>query len=646
MKRLSPKQTAALYLLKEGEEYRSYFFRRAASLVWFHALKSEGYFGRTNNPPPKETAKGDGYVIPHWPILDYLEKASKECDKPENSEYANGIMQIIRDVTRPTDGEKTDNPRTWWYFAKILANLPTDVIGLEDIELVADWVDSRFDTSPLGIEIGKSLLPKLLQSPFEDDWIKAAKLVGIVTQMSWVKREYPSGKVEKELRTAVDSYGLRGLFAKNSGLLGEKCGKEVVETLRARLAQEWGTTLGDSYSYIWRPAIEEHQFNQGEDRPKNVLVSALRDVLLAYAKARPEEAGDTLRGLLGQDLFVVKRIALHVLNEQFNAQKDIFWGVLKPELFETNLRHELFELLKRHFRGFSADEQTKVMETIETLTVRLPEEEGRDLYDARLRLEWLEAIRGQGNSRADGLYGKYLAIVRYPSEHPEFISYTETRSGEIKPLSVEEFLTFSVPEIVTYLDAFRESGGWGDPTEEGLAELLEDVVEQKPEMFENELASFLETSPLYQYSILRAFEKLWDNKRLINWGKILDFCLSIIIPEKFWQQSGQTKKSGWPFTPEWILSGICGLIEKGVRNDEWAFDETHLPVARRIILHILEKQPATAEGKEEDAVGEAMNTAKGRCLMALVNYSLREARLSHNRENDHVEFWNAIQPVF
>jgi hypothetical protein len=32
--------------------------------------------------------------------------------------------------------------------------------------------------------------------------------------------------------------------------------------------------------------------------------------------------------------------------------------------------------------------------------------------------------------------------------------------------------------------------------------------------------------------------------------------------------------------------------------------------------------------------------------MALVNYSLRQARLSDKRENNHEVFWDRIQPVF
>lgn len=634
----------ALRFIRRGPEYASYFFGRLEKKGWIPHLISSGLPGL--NPPPIEEARSMRPHAPFWAFLLYLERVSAQCVPSQDNDCAERLMRIIRDITRPRDGKKVDNARTWWYLATILANLPTEVIKREDIDMVRVWLGTSLGVSPVGMEIGKSLLPKLLQSPSEEDWRKAADLVGIATKVISVERVYGSGRVERELRTAVDSYSLRELFSTNAVLLGERCGREVAQILIARLGCDWGAALGDSYSYIWRPAIEDHQFNRGQNRPKNVLVSALRDVLLSYTRARPEQATQTLRGLLNQELIIVKRIALHVLNEHFGAQNDVFWEALAPRLFELHFRHEMFELLSRHFRDFSASHQNRVIEIINALKVEVPEKEETGSQNARLRLEWLEAVRRRGNERADGLYAEYLAAVRYAPDHPEFVSYIEVRAGETRPLSVETFLSFAVPEIVSYLKTFRETGAWGEPTEEGLAELLEDAVDHNPEMFEGDLNQFLEVQPLYQYSILRGFERLWEGRRLIDWSEILKFCRSIVLADTFWQQNAQPKASDGESKTGWVLSCICSLIEKGVRDDGWAFDEAHLPAAEEVIRLILEKQPASAVGREEDALGEAMNTVKGRCLMALFNYSLRQARLSDKRCGDHKAFWERIHAVF
>ena len=49
---------------------------------------------------------------------------------------------------------------------------------------------------------------------------------------------------------------------------------------------------------------------------------------------------------------------------------------------------------------------------------------------------------------------------------------------------------------------------------------------------------------------------------------------------------------------------------------------------------------------ERDALTHAMNTARGRCLEALIEYSLRHARILDDRKQDKNLFWERIRPVF
>lgn len=632
-------------LCGKGPEYASYFFRKLDRKVWLHHLKPFQFF-RTNPAPVESPEQAGLFKIPHWPVLDYLETVSTQCQNPEDRQYAEELMQIMRQVTRPRDGEKADNSRTWWYFTKIMANLPTDMITLADIELVSDWLDSRFKTTLVDAELGRSLLPKFLNSPRPEDWKKAAKLVEITTRITWVERKYGEGNVERKPYSAVGDYWLRELFRANREALGEKCGLEMVELLRGRLSEVLSPDKGGLYSYIWRPAIEDHTQNLSVDRVQDTLISALRDILLVCAKTKGGEAEAILRSLLQDDLPILKRNGLYVVNQLYDLHQGLFWEVLGPELFDINLQHELFDLLQVHFRHFKGDEQDRVIDTIAQLTKDWKEGTDKNLLDAQLRLDWLQAISGQGNDRADELYVEYLKIARRPSDHPEFPSYTEGGLGEVRPCSVEDLLTKSVPEIVEYLSSFEGKRGWRTPSEEGLAEVLADAVKQKPDKFDTELSSFLGIKVTYQYAILRAFEDLWNGKKRINWGKILEFCLSIITPEEFWVANAESEHSGMRPTPSWLTSTISGLIEIGVKNDEWAFEDKYLPLAEEIILRILEKEPPTAATTDRDALTRAMNTARGRCLLTLLNYCLRQARLYGKRKKDRSAFWRHIQFVF
>lgn len=634
----------AIRFCKKGEEYGNYFFRKLKAKDWIWYLKPYDFFRR--NPAPVESEKQTGlYLIPHWPVLDYLERISKECSGIEDRQYAEELMQIIRSVTRASREEKADNYKTYWYFVKIMANLPVDIIKLDDIRLVEDWVDSRFKTGLLGRELGKTLLPKLLQNTHDEDLEKAERLIDIVSQIKWVERSYDENGSEKVPQSAIYAFELDELFRKNLILLGEKCGKKVVEILTARL-QEVTTDKNNDYSYIWRPAIEDHAQNHSKTEIKQIIISALRDVLLSYAKNKNENAVNTIRTLLSDKLHIIKRTALYAINMFYDSYHDLFWSVLDHEMFNINLQHELFALLKKHFRDFTEVQKNRTIDMMDALTGDLREGTDKSMPDADLRLTWLQAIRGEGSDRGDRLYEKYLRIVKHPKEHPEFPSYTVSFVGEVSPRTTEELLNMSISEIVSYLESFRESGYWGAPTEEGLAEILKDAVKQKPDKFEGHLPAFLKVKETYQYVIIRAFESLWSEKKIIDWEKVLSFCQLIVLPDEFWQQDKATSGPARRAAPSRISSAISDLIRTGVHSDEWAFDEKLLPIAEKIVLRILQKEISTASGGDGDALNEAINTPRGRCVEALFSYSLRQARIADKRDGNHDLFWQHIQPVF
>jgi len=634
---------SAIDLCRRGEEYANYFFRRLKNKEWISHLKAFRFF--QGNPDPVEDPKQRGYfAIPFWPVVDYLEAVSKECEKPENRELALEIMQIIREVTRPKDAKKADNYRTWWYFIKIMANLPTDVITLEDIDLLGEWVASNFSTTLVGDELGKTFLPKLLASNERGDWNKAAKVVEIITRIRWVERKY-GDSVERVGHAAIDLYWLRELFKKNAFQLGERCRTAVVGVLKARVQEVVNSK--DRYSYVWRPAIESHHQNIGQNDVRNMFISALRDVLLGYSKSSDEEVKQVLRALLHDDLCVLKRLGLFTLGERFEIHGELFWEVLSPALFDSNLAHELYNLLAKNFKNFPPERQNQVLDIIENLARDWRKDEDKALLDARLRLKWLHSLKGQGSDEADKLYEAYLGIAKSPPEHPEFAAYVQ--GGVVPntpPCSVDELLSKSVSEIVEYLNVFKESGEWRAPTEEGLGETLKEAVKRIPAKFEDELGLFLKARQSYSYYLLRALEELWGGRNPINWEKTLKFCLAIIESKGFQEAADEKQVGDLAPTRSWITSAICSLIEAGVKNDEWAFDEQYLDLAESIITQILENEPPTVKEDSADYFGHAINTPKGRSIEALFNYALRKVRLLSKRNEDRMPFWKHIQPLF
>jgi len=205
-----------------------YFFKKVHSISWFIPLKNKGYFSSMIAPDKKEVDNSGSFIVPYWNVLDYLERISVQMAESENKKYIPPLLEIMIDVTN--NGPK-DNYRTWWYFVKIIANLPNEFTTNEIINLIPTWLGSEFDTSMPGKEIGDRLLPKFLSSDNEEDINKAELIIKHLTTLKEIpfeqmQNEYLSKK--ESCKTLVDTYWLKDAFDNNSKLITEKCSNKVL----------------------------------------------------------------------------------------------------------------------------------------------------------------------------------------------------------------------------------------------------------------------------------------------------------------------------------------------------------------------------------------------------------------------------------
>ena len=641
---LTPEQLAALRLIDEGEEYAAYFFKRAKGLHWFEPLRERGHFSPEKNPEPRESGEKGFYTVPHWPALDYLERVSVEAGRVPDRRYALALMEILRGVTRPPGAERVDNNRTWWYFTKILANLPSDVVRDEDIELVGDWLSGRFDSTLVGAEIGERLISRYISSPLATDWKRAARIVAIATEIRTARLRKNGDLGDDERRTAVAPYWLADLFRRNAHGLGERCGKETTEVIVQRLEQL--STNDKQYSYIWRPTIEADA-RETEDDSRGVLVSGLRDVMLAYAGTEEREVvASVLRRVLRHSDPIVQRVGIYVVGENYHVWEELFWEMLSAEMLqEENYRHELYALLNKRFVAFDEAKQRRLLTVIESLSPEGAEDGRRALAAASVRVRWLHAISGQGNVGVDRSYGRDVAMLGGPPEDPDRTAHVEAGFWtEPTPVPTAELLAWDIPSIVRYVAEFRPTGGFRSPSVDGLGDALQRAIEQQPQKFEPELTRFLGLSIPYQHAIVAGFREVWVSRRPINWQVVLEYCLSLVENHVFWQ-APHDDLHHTRVRREWVSTEISRLIKAGTGNDDWAFEDSALPMSEQIILRLLANEMSTAKG-EGDALTEAINTAKGAAIEALFVHALRQARTDERRKADRAPGWARLQPAF
>lgn len=245
--------TEIFQLIRNDEHFGNHFFKKLSTVKWFDPLKEKDYFSPEKAPGFVEAEEKGTYKIPVWNVLQYLERVSEQVNVVENEGFIDELLGIIKNVTNYhiEHNKKLDNYRTWWFFVKILLNIPNDKISDDIIKLLPTWLDSKFDTTLQGSDIARKLLPKFLNSNNSDDWKKAEKIIEYITNIKWVplpkERTELVGEKEKP-KTILNTHWLLDTFKKKAVAVkvGENCSEKIIFILANRIKE------------IFRKEFKEH----------------------------------------------------------------------------------------------------------------------------------------------------------------------------------------------------------------------------------------------------------------------------------------------------------------------------------------------------------------------------------------------------
>lgn len=145
---------------------------------WFNFLKVEGFFDPESNPDPIQDSKG--FQIPYWESLSYLEKLSIQIKDGKEMNLIDGLIDVIKNVSE----NPKDNYKTWYWFIKILGNIPNEKVSIEILNFIPVWLSGNFDTMLQTSEICDNLLPKFLnEEPTSVDIQKADIILNHIFQV-------------------------------------------------------------------------------------------------------------------------------------------------------------------------------------------------------------------------------------------------------------------------------------------------------------------------------------------------------------------------------------------------------------------------------------------------------------------------------
>ncbi|MCZ6674631.1 MAG: SIR2 family protein [Verrucomicrobia bacterium] len=609
-------------LIKNDKSLEDYFFQKVSGADWLNEIRARNYFDPALNPEPVEVPDNPGsFTVPHWNVLGYLEKVASESNK-DDEEVLDALMEIVRSISdyRAGDGRRIQNYGTDWAITKILGKVPSASLEMKDFDRIAVFLDSDWRTDMTGPEIGISLLPKVLSYGNPEF---AAKLFSVALGYKWETR---SGS--EEAAPLIDKFWLGQLLEKHlssvSKIVPIEVAGHVIGTINEIIEhEEW------SFTVIGISSIEDLPLDGHFRSYERFLARVLRDCLLSAAEIAVEQAKPIVSSLLESDHDFFRRVALHVIDKNWDKFNQEFWSKPKDELFDREtLGRELRELSSHNFDSFTSEQKTTWLDWIHQGPEIDPDDvfdiqEDRDRYMARWRLRWLSPLREFDNERIRLLLEESTQTLGVPLmdvDESDSAGFTLTHVVSGFPRIAEELSQMTTSEIVERLRETPESQQLMDQYD--LNRGLQNTVESDPHRFANDLSKFAPLNGNYQLAVLTGLVNAWKEGRSFEWSPVFNYCIASLSGDEFWQGFADD------VVKQQIVSQIADLITEGTRDDHHAYGDSHFAVTETLIHIMLERIPSRIE-EFSDLDIAALNSPLGRAFTAAVNYSLRLARINN-----------------
>ncbi|MCI0408113.1 MAG: hypothetical protein L0191_06025 [Acidobacteria bacterium] len=610
-----------------------YFFDKLTSAAWLEPLRAEGFF---RHPPEPDRDQERGTIrFPLWPDSRYLARMAAVA--PET------VLEVALQIP------DTENVRVHQDLADAALAMPAD-LAPKLVPKAKAWMESPYQLL-LPEKLGRLVGHLARGGQAEAALDLARSLLAVLPEAG--AREAGAGEsypVAPEARARFEPWYYEQILRKNIPDLVLAVPGEALSVLcdlldsTIRLSRRDQAHDGpEDYSYIWRPAIEDHEQNHPH-RVRDFLVSAVRDAAEQIARADPRKVPALVERLEGRrpPWHVFQRITLHLLRIFPDAAPALVAEHLTdPRRFdETGLWHEYALLARDRFRHLSPPDQAKILGWIEEgpdrekfmeraeeeLTGRRSTQEDFERFANAWRLKRLARLRDSLPLEWRGRYEELVSQLGEP-EHPEFASYTSSWVGPTSPKSAQDLSSMSVEQVVAFLRSWQPSGEDMSPSPEGLGRQLTPLVASDPARFAAEVARFQGLDPTYVRAFLSGLRDAVRQSRAFSWPQVLRLCRWVVdqlreIPGR--KSEYRDLDPGWV----WTRKTIGDLLSAGFADGpaETPFD---LRASAWAVLQPITDDPDPAPADEErhggpnmDPAALSINTTRGEAMHAVMAYAL------------------------
>lgn len=541
---------AALPLLS-SPQHEAYFFSRLQNPNWIGALAERNVF----KYPPKAVAGDEGGVrFPAWPQSRYLARMAKEA-----SVEVAGILS----------GIETDN-------ASVIGDIVDAALAMPP-NLAAQLV-------PVICKAARSGLFWILFKDESDLCVRLAEggeaNAALELADALFTPTFHRGHDEPNRRDAHwYKEGLRSVAPALAKTRAKQFLPKCCEWLKASVGamRHFDPQSASDFSYIWRPAVEEHEANHNYEFAAE-MADIVRRGFEEAIRADNLSLEDALNLLDGFKYLIFRRIRLHLICEFGEQCSDLVrQTILNRELFDDyECRHEYARLVGSRLNLLSEHDQEEWFRWVDAgpdlaelgdggsnendLEAAEDERTARTEYWQFVRLHWVRSHLA--GARLDW-YRQMLAKLGEPELADLVFRSRAGFRGNQSPITIDELSAMSFEQAVEAVSSWKTpEQRFAEPSLEGLASTFGQYVATNAEGFSAKARTLIERHPMFVRTFVSQMSQAIKAGRDVEMPNVLDLCEWVIRQPASESEDGSNDHDGLVDTNwQWSRSAITQLIE-------------------------------------------------------------------------------------
>lgn len=623
-------------------KYR-YFFDRLENPEWIIPLYEKGFF---KNPPSTIINENDNFIhYPPWPESKYLARMAKF-----NPEIVLDVLLKIKDI---------DNIKVHEDFIDSVLCMPSNLTIKWTIREI-EWLR---ENNNLSYPLTKKYSQLIIYLANEEHIKTTLELCKVLLDILPDPRKFSEftddsfGSSNPVPKTKFDIWEYEDLLKKINPVLAEKASIRYFILLSSLLEKsfilsyfEQQLKKPNDHSYIWHPAIEDHEQNITFDLG-NILVTSVRDVAEFIINKDNNIFKGIINNLEKRNWYIFQRLSIHLVRKFSQISSDLLIRFLTNKSFfeDDGVRHEYSLLIKENFSSLSQNEQNIIFSWLENgpstaewlnsyqkTHGKKPDKLTIDKYIKEWQLKQLSIIKSQLPKKLKDLYDTLIEEFGEP-ENPEFPVYFKTLIGVTSPKSFDELIAMDNKQILTFVKSWVPQQNIYKPSRDGLSRNLSTAVTKSPDKFYEILEKVSEIDPIYVRGLLSGYLDVFKQTKKLEWQRIFKVCNWILdqpreIPNR--KVFDSEDDPDWGRTRMRIADLLYHCLDVSV----------NMPIFNReivwsILSKLIEDPHPTKEyeaqfgGDNMDPANLAINTVRGQAMHGIIKYTLWIRRYFENQSN-------------